>query len=451
MEKFLSESQLKDIIESEKAPALTSDLEIQHMSTLAESQAKYVAEEVQSASADVAGFTNILVPAMRRIMPALFAKELVSVQPMSAPTGFVYAQRFYYKGNKNKPVDVAVAKILTFSGATAVAVDNTLTSENGAVAVVKYVEAGKVIAEVSTGSFAIGDKFDVGASYAAGANDLTVTGVFSAQSAFKQILKNYSGSYATADGEVLGSAMNQVGFKIDKITVTARTRKLKSEYTVELVQDLQAQHGQNAETELLNLIEFELQADIDQELLGMVRVNAVAMPDVVVNSVAGTTEASKFQGIYTQVINACEAIVHDTKRGAGNIVVASPKVVAALSLTGKLKGVAADLGNSVQVGAGVGVSFVGTLDNGAKVFRNAFATSDEVIVAYKGASAADAGVFYCPYIPLMVQKATNPDTLQPIIAMMTRYGVVETPLVEEAGVNPYYRVFGVDFTSTTLA
>jgi hypothetical protein len=450
MEKFLSESQLKDIIETEKAPALSSDLDIQHMEIMAESQAKYVAEEVQSASADVAGFTNILVPAMRRIMPALFAKELVSVQPMSGPTGFVYAQRFYYKGSKNKPVNVAGAKIITFSGATAVAVDNTLTSEHGAVAVVKYVEAGKVIAEVSAGSFAIGDKFDVGASYSAG-DDLTVTGVFSAQSAFKQILKNYSGSYSATEGEVLGTAMNQVGFKIDKITVTAKTRKLKSEYTVELVQDLQAQHGQNAETELLNLIEFELQADIDQELLGMVRVNAVAMPDVVVNSVAGTTEASKFQGIYTQVINACEAIVHDTKRGAGNVVVASPKVVAALSLTGKLKGVASDLSNNVTVGSDVGVSFVGTLDNGAKVYRNAFATSNEVIVAYKGASAADAGVFYCPYIPLMVQKATNPDTLQPIIAMMTRYGVVETPLVEEAGVNPYFRTFNVDFTSTTLA
>jgi hypothetical protein len=451
MEKFLSESQLTDILTSDKAPALTSDLDVQHMSIMAESQAKYVAEEVQSASADVAGFTNILVPAMRKIMPALFAKELVSIQPMSAPTGFVYAQRFYYKGSKTTPVDVAVAKILTFTGATAVAVGNTITSSAGAVGVVKYVETGKAIIEVTSGTFAVADKFDVGATYSAGANDLTISGVYSAQSAFKQILKSYSGSYSTADGEVLGNAMNQVGFKIDKITVTAKTRKLKSEYTVELVQDLQAQHGQNAETELLNLIEFELMADIDQELLGMVRVNAVAMPDVVVNSVVGTTEASKFQGIYTQVINACEAIVHDTKRGAGNVVVASPKVIAALSLTGKLKGVAADLSNNVTSGAGVGVSLVGTLDNGAKVYRNAFATSNEVIVAYKGASAADAGVFYCPYIPLMVQKATNPDTLQPIIAMMTRYGVVETPLVEEVGVNPYFRVFTVDFASTTLA
>lgn len=448
---YLNEDQLSEILNSEKAPALTSDLDIQNMSVLAENQAKYVSEDVTSASADIAGFTNILVPAMRRIMPALFSKELVAVQPMSGPTGYVYAQRFYYKGNKNTPVDTAVSKILVYSGSTAVDVGNTITAANGAVGTVKYVETGKLIVEVTSGSFAVDGKFDVGATYSAGANDLTVDAIYSVQSAFKQILKSYSGSYTTAAGEVLGNAMNQVGFKIDRVTVTAHTRKLKSEFTVELIQDLQSQHGQNAEAELLNLIEFELQADIDQEILALVKGNAVAMPDVVVNSVVGTTEASKFQGIYTQIINACEQIVHDTKRGAGNIVVASPKVIAALSLTGKLQNVAASLNNNVQVAAGVGVAYVGTLDNGAKVFRNAFANTEEVLVAYKGATAADAGAFYAPYIPLMVQKATNPDTLQPIVAMMTRYGLIENPLIEDAGSNPYYRSFGVDFTSTTLA
>lgn len=430
---FLTETEMKEILESEKAPALKSELEVQGMATLAENQAKYISEEVNGSTGDIATFTNILVPAMRRIMPALFAKELVSIQPMQGPTGYVYTQRFYYKGSKDTPL-IAAAKIVVGADLDETAI--------GAELLYKEMDAsGKIIRGIVN---------DATADLTVGA-DTGIEAVYSTQAAFKQILKNYSGPYATVDGEALGSAMNQVGFKIDKVTVTAKTRKLKSEFTVELVQDLQTQHGLNAETELLNLIEFELLADIDQEILSMVRNNAVAMPDVTVSSVTGTTEASKFQGIYTQIINGCEQIVHDTKRGAGNIVVVAPKVAAALSLTGKLKGVAADLGNNVQVGAGVAVAFIGTLDNGAKVYRNAFATSNEVIIAYKGASAADAGIFYAPYVPLMVQKATNPETLQPIVAMMTRYGLVENPLVETAGVNPYFRSFNVDFTGTTLA
>lgn len=433
---FLTETEMKEILESEKAPALKSELEVQGMATLAENQAKYIAEEVNGTSGDIASFTNILVPAMRRIMPALFAKELVSIQPMSGPTGYVYTQRFYYKGSSATPL-VTAAKIIVGADLDETVLGSLLYKETDA--------EGNVIRGIVNSGFAANGTTAIAVGVGG------IEAVYSTQAAFKQILKNYSGPYATAAGEALGSAMNQVGFKIDKVTVTAKTRKLKSEFTVELVQDLQTQHGMNAETELLNLIEFELLADIDQEILGMVRNNAVAMPDVTVADVVGTTEASKFQGIYTQVVNACEKIVHDTKRGAGNVVVASPKVIAALSLTGKLKGVAADLGNNVQAGAGVAVAFVGTLDNGAKVFRNAFATTEEVIVAYKGASAADAGIFYAPYIPLMVQKATNPDTLQPIVAMMTRYGLVENPLVEEAGVNPYFRSFNVDFAGTTLA
>lgn len=438
---FLNESQLKEILDSEKAPVLTHELDRQNMSVLAENQAKYINEDVASASSDVAAFTNILVPAMRRIMPALFAKELVSIQPMNGPTGYVYAQRFFYKGSKQTPL-AATATIVTGTDL----VEYVAGTTAGLVMLYKELDSdGKIVRAIAQEA-----KLANGSAASIAVGTYGVVATWSTQSAFKQILKNYSGTYSTSDGEQLGDTMNQVGFKIDRVTVTAKTRKLKSEFTVELIQDLQTQHGQNAEAELLNLIEYELQADIDQEILGMVKNNAVAMADVNLSSVVGTTEASKFQAIYTQVIHACEAIVHDTKRGAGNVVVASPKVIAALSLTGKLKGVAADLSNNVQVGAGVGVAFVGTLDNGAKVYRNAFATKEEVLVAYKGATAADAGVFYAPYIPLMVQKATNPDTLQPVVAMMTRYGIVENPLVETSGSNPYYRIFGVNFAGTTL-
>lgn len=425
---FINETEMKELIESSKALPLKGELEIQNMETLLENQAKYINEE--STTSDIAGFDNILVPAVRRIMPALFAKELVSIQPMSGPTGHVYAQRFFYAGSKDEAVSTGAVIVVdesTFDGTVAVG-DTVYTDYT-----VEYVEAGKAIVAGGTSS------------------NLPSTGVYSTQAAFKQILKSYSGTYSTSAGETLGSAMRQVKFTIDRVTVTAQTRKLKSEYTVELIQDLQSQHGMSAEAELLNLIEFELQADIDQEILGLVKSNAVAMPTVAVAGVTGNTEAAKFQAIYTQIINACEKIVQDTKRGAGNVVVASPKVIAALSLTGKLDSSATALNNNVQTGATQGVAFVGTLDNGAKVFRDSFAMGDEVLVAYKGATAADAGAFFAPYIPLMVQKATNAETLQPVVACMTRYGLIENPLSSDSEGNPYYRSFAVDFASTTLA
>lgn len=439
---FLTEAELTAILESDKAPALTTDLAKQNMGVLVENQAKYVSEDVAGASADVAGFTNILVPAIRRIMPALFAQELVSVQPMNGPTGYAYAQRFYYKGSKTTPL-LANATIVTGTDL----IEHVASTTAGLVMLYKETDKdGKIIKALAQESRLANNSVGV-----IGVGTYGVVATWSTQSAFKQILKNYTGPYTTAEGEVLGNAMNQVSFKIDRVTVTAKTRKLKSEFSIEMVQDLQSQHGQNAEAELLDLIEFELQADIDQEILGFVKADAIALPDVVVNNVVGTTEASKFQGIYTQVVNACEKIVHGTKRGAGNIVVASPKVIAALSLTGKLTGVAADLNNNVKSGQGVGITFVGTLDNGAKVFRDAFATKDEVLVAYKGSTAADAGAFYCPYIPLMTQKATDPETLQPVIAMMTRYAIAATPLLEAGQGNPFYMTFGVSFAGTTLA
>lgn len=422
---LITEQEMKDIIEAKSAPVLKSEREIANMETLVENQIKYINEE--SVSGDVAAFTNILVPAMRRIMPALFAKELVSVQPMSGPTGHIYAQRWVYKGSKD---DSVLENDIVAIGADIVItpVQNIIYSEKD--------DAGKIVKAILR-------------DYAAVDGD-GVTATYSTQAAFKQVLQNYTGPHTTAEGEVLGSAMNQVGFKIDRVTVTAVTRKLKSEYTLEFVQDLQSQHGQNAETELLNLIQYELAAEIDQEILGMVKNSAVVMTDVTLNGDKSIAEGEVYAPIYTRILQACEDIVTTTRRGAGNIVVASPKVIAALSLTGKVKTSGTNLNNTVDVAQSPSVTFVGTLDNGARVFRDSFSINDEVLVAYKGASAADAGAFYSPYIPLQVQRATNPETLQPIIACSTRYGITENPLSEGEG-NQYFRSFKVLFTGTTLA
>lgn len=462
---FLNETDMKALLESDKAPALAEGRETAIMKQLLENQAKYMVEDATSLSGDVATFSKILVPAVRRVFSGLFAKELVSVQPMSGPTGYVYAQRFFYKGSKTTPVSTTM-KVITFhesvaGGGAAIAVGNTVTGPTGS-ATVKYVEmdstkndaglsVGRAIIDVSV-AFTAGEEFDVGGTYTDGGdNEWVVDGVYSSEMAYKQILKNYSGTYSTADGEVLGDDMNQVGFRIDKATVTAKTRKLKSEYTVELIQDLMSQHGKNAETELLDLLQYEIQADIDREILDNVRGSAKLLPDLAVNSISGRWEVEKFAGVYTKILKMCEDIAIDTKRGAGNVVVASPNVIVALSLTNKIKFSSIDLDTTLSTGLGVNVAFVGTLDNGAKVYRDTFATEDSVLVAYKGNTAADAGSFFSPYTPLMVQKATNASTLQPVIGVMSRYGITSNPLVDDNTANPYFRLCYVDFSSTTLA
>lgn len=461
---FLNETDMKALLESDKAPALTEGRETAVMRQLLENQAKYMVEDATSLSGDVATFSKILVPAVRRVFSGLFAKELVSVQPMSGPTGYVYAQRFFYKGSNTTPVSTTM-KVITFhesvaAGGAAIAVGNTLTGPTGS-ATVKYVEmdstkndaglsVGRAIIDVAT-AFTAGEEFDIGGTYLDGGNnEWVVDGVYSSEMAYKQILKNYSGTYSTAAGEVLGDEMNQVGFRIDKATVTAKTRKLKSEYTVELIQDLMSQHGKNAETELLDLLQYEIQADIDREILDTVRGSAKLLPDLAVNSISGRWEVEKFAGVYTKILKMCEDIAIDTKRGAGNVVVASPNVIVALSLTNKIKFSSIDLNSTLTTGLGVNVAFVGTLDNGAKVYRDTFATEDSVLVAYKGNTAADAGAFFSPYTPLMVQKATNATTLQPVIGVMSRYGITNNPLVDSSEANPYYRLCYVDFSGTTL-
>lgn len=444
---FLNETDMNALLDSKKAPALQEGRETQIMKTLLENQARYMVEDSTSLSGDVATFTKILVPAVRRIFPALFAKELVSVQPLSTPTGYVYAQRFFYKGSTTTPLTetMKVATFDTLAGGT-IDVGDVLASGG----TVKYVEvhpdgvSGSMVVDGGT-TVAGADSTD------AGATTFVVTGVYSSQSAYKQILHNYSGPFSTADGEQLGDAMNQVGFKIDKTTVTAKSRKLKSEYTVELIQDLLSQHGMNAETELLNLLQFEIQADIDREILAKVIADAKLSADVTVNSLDGRWEAEKFAIIYTKILKLCEDIAIDTKRGSGNVGVFSPGVIAALSLTGKLKFSSIDLGNDATMGHPVNVAFVGTLDNGLKVYRDSFATEDYMLIGYKGLTAADAGMFFAPYTPLQVQRAVNPVNLQPVIGLMSRYGLVENPLVEPSEGNPYYRYATVDFTGTSIA
>jgi hypothetical protein len=250
-----------------------------------------------------------------------------------------------------------------------------------------------------------------------------------------------------------------MGFSIEKVSVTAGSRALKAEYTVELAQDLKAIHGLDAETELSNILTGELLADINREVIRTIVISAVpgAQVDVTTAGVFdfdtdsyGRWLAEKFKGLLFQIERECNALAKATRRGKGNILIVSSDVASALSMTGMLDYTPALASNGNLTVDDTGNTFAGVLSNRIKVYIDPYATGDYAVVGYKGTSSWDAGLFYCPYVPLQQFKAQDPDSFQPKIGFKTRYGMVANPFAEgtNAGLgaitpntNVYYRRF----------
>jgi hypothetical protein len=259
-------------------------------------------------------------------------------------------------------------------------------------------------------------------------------------------------------GEVDGS-FKEMGFSIEKQSVVAKSRALKAEYSLELAQDLKAIHGLDAETELANILSTEILAEINREIVRTINSQAVlgaqtsnvAAPGIfdVSTDGDGRWSAEKFKGLAMQIDREANAIAKATRRGKGNIVVCSSDVATALAASGQL---------DYTPGAGLSVddtgnTFAGTLNGRLRVFIDPYATVDYLTVGYKGSNAYDAGMFYCPYVPLQMVKAVAEDTFQPKIGFKTRYGMASNPFVSgpgqhdmsnTAGANTYYRIFRVD-------
>jgi hypothetical protein len=271
---------------------------------------------------------------------------------------------------------------------------------------------------------------------------------------------------STAQLEALGtdsnSAFAEMAFSIEKVTVTAKGRALKAEYTMELAQDLKAVHGLDAETELSNILSTEILAEINREVVRTI--NIVAKPGSQTDTAtAGTfdldTDANgrwsveKFKGLMFQLERECNIIAKETRRGKGNIVLCSADVASALQMAGVLDYTPAlDRNNNMQVDD-TGNTFVGVLNGRIKVYIDPYAIGGNYItVGYKGANFTDAGIFYCPYVPLQMVRAVDPESFQPKIGFKTRYGMVANPYAQgltvgsgalNAGTNVYYRLTSV--------
>lgn len=399
-------------------------------------------------SGDVAQFTPILMPMVRRVYPGLIANEILGVQPMSMPTGFIYALVNQYVGDADNRLSPMVqhsgnqsplSANGTLRGSIAI-VDDTSGLTVGANGVL-HIEGDKVLL---AGLATVGGT--IGAA--------NVLAVYTNEAAFGRILKNYTGSYSTAAAEMLGRDMKEVGFSIAKKSVEARSRALKGQYTVEMYQDLKSQHGLLADEEIMSLMSYEMQAEIDRECVDFVNGVATQLPDTAFSASStdgtGRWEIEKYRTQVIRISREAAQIGLDTKRGQGNILLVSPKVVTMFEQVGTFK--VAEQASDVKQPVSGGVA--GTFDSRFKVIVDQYATSDYVTVLYKGADRRDAMGFFAPYVPMSFTKVTNADSGQPAVIAKTRYALDTIPGISSSISNDraskYARSFGVNFANTVL-
>ena len=375
-----------------------------------------------SLAGGVQNYDPVLISLVRRAMPNLIAYDICGVQPMTGPTGLIFALRPQYDSQ---------------SGANAFYYEaNTGQSTYGLGAV------GNTTLGNSGGNW--GGIYGVNTAVTVSGNSATY---------------NFAGGANTAQAEALGSTsnvdFNQMAFSIDKVTVTAKSRALKAEYTIELAQDLKAIHGLDAETELSTILSAEILAEINREIVRTI--NLTATQGAAETTTPGTFDldldsngrwsVEKFKGLMFQIEREANAIAKATRRGKGNILICSSDVASALQMAGVLDYAPALNSNNLQVDD-TGNTFAGVLNGRIRVYIDPYAAGNFMTVGYKGASAFDAGLFYCPYVPLQMVRAVGQDTFQPKIGFKTRYGVVANPFSRGANgsdgslvqnVNVYYR------------
>ena len=368
-----------------------------------------------AAGGPVAGFDPILISLVRRSLPNLIAYDVCGVQPMTGPTGLIFAMRSSY----------STANVT--AGATEAFYNEANTGFGGVAGAQTALAVGAATANTFVGNAAA------------------------------------CTALATATAEDL--TFQEMAFSIEKVTVTAKTRALKAEYSIELAQDLKAVHGLDAETELANILSAEILAEINREVVRTiygtaktgcaVGTTAVGKFDLDTDS-NGRWMVEKVKGLAFQIEREANTIAKTTRRGKGNIMICSSDVASALAMAGILDYNSALQSNVNLTVDDTGNTFAGTLFGRIKVYIDPYAptsaSSEYAVVGYKGSNAYDAGLFYCPYVPLQMVRAVDTNNFQPKIGFKTRYGLVANPFAEGtsqgAGAlnvlsNNYYRAFKI--------
>jgi hypothetical protein len=411
------------ILEHESAPKIRDNYRKEVTAVLLENQEREMAKQrealFEAAPANAVGsygdtggfakFDPVMISLVRRAMPQMIAYDVCGVQPMTQPTGLIFAMKSRY------------------------------STQGGDEAL--FNEADSDFAGTGTHSGA----------YDFGGSETTGTGL------------------ATADGERLGQggvgdgSFGAMAFSIEKTSVTAKTRALKAEYSIELAQDMKSVHGLDAEGELSNILSTEILAEINREVIRTIYKTAKPGAQVGVTT-AGTFDldtdsngrwsVEKFKGLMFQIEREANAIGQQTRRGRGNVIITSADVASALAMAGVLDYSSGLTGKNDLTVDDTSTTFAGILNGKYKVYVDPYTSNVSAtqffVVGYKGASAFDAGLFYCPYVPLQMVRAVDPNSFQPKIGFKTRYGLVANPFVNlddgtsgqdnlTADVNYYYR------------
>jgi len=438
---YLSEQLVKKwapVLEHPELPKVTDSYKRAVTAVILENQERalredraFMSEAAPTNSTDssyVQNWDPILISLVRRAMPNLIAYDIAGVQPMTGPTGLIFAMRAKYQSQASSAEALFDAADTDYSGR------NKAGSATGGFS---------TTADSGTNPALLNDS--PAGTYTTG------TGMSTAA--------------AEALGDSSANSFAEMAFSIEKSTVTAKSRALKAEYTMELAQDLKAIHGLDAETELANILSAEILAEINREVVRTIYINSEK------GAVAGTTASGifdldtdsngrwsveRFKGLMFQVEREANTIAQRTRRGKGNILITSSDVASALQMAGVLDYTPA-LNNNLNVDD-TGNTFAGILNGRYKVYidpysANANTAKQFFVVGYKGTSQYDAGIFYCPYVPLQMVRAVGQDSFQPKIGFKTRYGIQANPFAEagatdanaaingagSANANRYYR------------
>ena len=425
------------ILDSEDAPKLVDRHRKAVTATVLENTEKALAEErnhqgfqlnevaANNVSTNIDNWDPILIGLVRRAMPNLLAYDICGVQPMTGPTGLIFAMKskFTTQGGAEALFNEADTD---FSG--------TGTQGGGSSSLVGDVNppgvTGETSADTSGGADNVEDAFGLGSGMSTDA--------------------------AEALGDGGGTNFAEMAFSIDKTTVTAKSRALKAEYTMELAQDLKAIHGLDAEAELANILSAEILAEINREVVRTINSRAKLgsrQADITTDGTFdvnadsdGRWSVEKYKGLLVQLMREANVIAKETRRGKGNFLMCSSDVAAALAASGMLDYTPAIQGNAGLSVDDTGSTFAGTISGGMKVYIDPYANIDYVNVGYKGPNPYDAGLFYCPYVPLTMVRAVGENSFQPKIGFKTRYGMIANPYADQTGsigavrTNQYYRI-----------
>ncbi len=446
----------KPLLEAEGLDSIKDNHRKAVTAVLLENQERFLSEESQflsegptmsvgnggytgsaTATGPVAGFDPVLISLIRRSMPNLVAYDLAGVQPMNAPTGLIFAMRSRYVDGTNADRRLGTEALFNEPDSAFSGQSSSFSNTNG------FVSA-------STG---------LGTTAQSGTNP----GALNPSTNATQVSYDVGQGMRTDDAENLGSTaaeqFNEMAFSIEKVTVTAKSRALKAEYSLELAQDLKAIHGLNAEAELANILSTEILAEINREVIRTIYKTAETGAQVNVASAGtfnldvdsnGRWSVEKFKGLLFQIERDANAIAQRTRRGKGNIILCSADVASALTMAGVLDYTPA-LNANLNVDD-TGNTFAGVINGKYRVYIDPFAANSAAtqyyVIGYKGSSPYDAGLFYCPYVPLQMVRAVGQDTFQPKIGFKTRYGMVENPFSQgttqgngtlTVNANRYYR------------